>query len=56
MHAHAISCLTNSASGQSLYENILRFQEEAVSIFNTSSEVTGMDVVCKNSAEFEIVS
>lgn len=56
MHVHAISCLTNSASGQSLYKNTLCFQEETISIFNTSSKVTGMDVVCENSAEFELVS
>lgn len=53
MNVDAILCVVSSARGQSLYKDILCFQEEAISIFNTGSKVTGM--VFKNSAELEVI-
>lgn len=48
MHVDTILCLKSSASGQSFYKNISHFWEEAISIFNTGSKITGMEVVLKN--------
>lgn len=54
MHADAILCLRSSASGLSFYKSISRSWEEATSIFNTASEVKGMEVIFKISSELQI--
>lgn len=55
MHVDAILYLTSSASGQFFYKSVSHFWEEAISIFKTSSKVTGLEVdFLKNSAEYEI--